>query len=87
LFSDNKVLVAQKGGIEVVVRAMNLHAAVAVVQEHGCVALQNISFNTGKLINNRRDQDMRIACILFYLPSPLFLFSENKILVAQKESI
>jgi hypothetical protein len=45
---DNKVIVAQKGGIDAVVRAMKLHEGVAVVQENGCGALCNISVNAGK---------------------------------------
>ena len=36
---------AQKEGIEAVVRAMKLHEGVAAVQESGCCALSNIAVN------------------------------------------
>ena len=38
---------AQKGGIEAVVRAMKLHEGVAEVQQYGCCALNNIAVNNG----------------------------------------
>ena len=43
--SDNKVKIASLGGIEAVVKAMEAHVGSAGVQEQGCRAFWNLSFN------------------------------------------
>ena len=42
---ENDVAVATRGGIEAVVRAMGAHTSSAIVQEHGCGAVCNLSLN------------------------------------------
>ena len=42
---DNQVTIAAAGGIEVAIEAMKKHSEVALVQEKGCVMLENLAMN------------------------------------------
>jgi hypothetical protein len=42
---NNKVTIASKGGIELILQAMKLHPNHADVQEYACGALQNLAVN------------------------------------------
>jgi len=42
---DNRVLIANKGGIEMMLQAMKFHPNHADVQENACGALHNLALN------------------------------------------
>ena len=45
---NNKVTIAEAGGITTILSAMKTHSSNATVQEYGCAALQNLASNNDK---------------------------------------
>jgi hypothetical protein len=65
VLDDNRVAIAFKGGIELILQAMKLHPNHAGVQEKGCAALWNLAWNG----------ELNILFCCCFLSILLYLFS------------
>ena len=58
--AENKVKAGTAGGIDAVVKAINIHISNAGVCENGCCALRSMTYNNGKntWLNTNKSNEM-----------------------------
>jgi hypothetical protein len=88
LVENHKVIIAQKGGIELVLRAMKRHFMYPGVQQYACGVLWNLAANSEFERKTWRvcfslHLNSQCVCVCFFI----FCSVDNKALIAQKGGI